>query len=180
MIDVSVTNTLEVHVLDWDTFIIVSYQPPSYNDLENYSLKTFLSEFCIGKNVLMFDDFSLPSIKRDETRTESVLPSCATPFDRSFYEIFVEVGLTQLVCEPTITTSINILDLILVSNTEIVRDVAILPPLSKCQHFPVAVDLYTDVNDDSNSVNVRLWNKGNYAAINEELERINLESMFEG
>ena len=50
---------------------------------------------------------------------------------------------------------------------------AILPPLPKCQHCPVVVDLFTEVNDNSNSVNVRLWNKGNYAAINDELEQTN-------
>ena len=37
----------------------------------------------------------------------------------------MEVGLTQLVCEPTFTTSNNILDLSLVKNTEIVSEVAI-------------------------------------------------------
>ena len=36
------------------------------------------------------------------------------------------------------------------------------------------------MSNDSNTANVRLWNKRNYAAINEELERINWESMFEG
>ena len=35
-------------------------------------------------------------------------------------------------------------------------------------------------NDDSNNINVRLWNKGDYAAINEELERISWESIFVG
>ena len=167
MIDVSVANTLVVHVLEWDTFIIVSYRPPSYNDLKNYSLRTFLSEFCIDQNVLMLGDFNLPSIKWDETRSDSVLPSRATSFDRSFYEIFLEVGLTQLVFEHTLITSNTILDLILVSNTEIVGVVAILPPLPKCQHCPVVVELHIEVNDNSNIFNVRLWSKGNFAAINE-------------
>ena len=54
MIDVSVAKTLVVHVVERDTFITVSYRPSSYNDLENYLLKTFLSEFCIDKNVLLF------------------------------------------------------------------------------------------------------------------------------
>ena len=39
---------------------------------------------------------------------------------------------------------------------------------------------YIEVNDNSSSVNVRLWNKGNYAAKNEELERINWKFIFEG
>ena len=76
----------------------------------------------------------------------------------------------QLVFEPTFIASNNILDLIFVSNTEIVGDVVVLPPHPKCQHCPVAVDLYTEVNDNSNSVKIRLWNKRNYAAVNEQLE----------
>ena len=57
---------------------------------------------------------------------------------------------------------------------------AILPPLPICQHCPVVVDLYIEVKDDSNSVNVRILNTEKYVAINEELERINWETMFEG
>ena len=113
----------------------------------------------------------MPSINWDETRRESVLPSRVTSFDRSLYEIFLEFGSTQLVCELTFTTSNNMLELILVSNTGIIGDVAILPPLPKCQHCLMVEDLYIEVNDDSNSVDVRLWNKGIYAAITEKLER---------
>ena len=65
MIDVSVANTLVVHALEWDTFIIVSYRSLSHNDLRNDSLRNFLSAFCIDKKVLMLDDFILPSIKWD-------------------------------------------------------------------------------------------------------------------
>ena len=68
----------------------------------------------------------------------------------------------------------------MVTNTDIVGDVAILPPLPKYKHCPVLVDLYIEVNDISNSVNARHWNKGNYAAINEELERNNWEFISEG
>ena len=57
---------------------------------------------------------------------------------------------------------------------------AILLPLLKCKHYPLVVDLYIEVNDGSNSINVRLWHKEKHAAINEELERIKWEFMFEG
>ena len=74
----------------------------------------------------------------------------------------------------------NILNNILVSNTELVGNLAILPPLSKGQHCPVVVGFYVELKDDSNSANVRLSNEGKYAAIDEELERINWESIFQG
>ena len=97
------------------------------------------------------------------------------------YEVFLEVGLTQLVCKPTLTTWNNKLDLILVSNTEIVGDVAKIAPLPKCRHClcPVLVDLYIEVIYDSNNVNARLWNKGNYATINKKLEKTNWCIMFD-
>ena len=49
------------------------------------------------------------------------------------------------------------------------------PPLAKSQHCSIVLDLYIKVNDDSKSANVRLWNERNYAAINEELERIHVQ-----
>ena len=58
MIDVSVANTSVVHVLEWDTFIFASYRQPSYNDLENDSLRTFLFELCIEKKFLILGDFN--------------------------------------------------------------------------------------------------------------------------
>ena len=87
--------------------------------------------------------------------------------------MFLQTGLTKLVCEPTFTTSNNMQHLILLSNTEIVGEVAILPSLPKCQHFPGAEELCIEVNDDLISSNVCLWHKGNYAAINEEFEQLN-------
>ena len=91
MIDVSVANTLVVHILEWDTFIIVSYRLLSYNDLENDSLKISFSDLCTDKNVLMLGDFNLPSITWDGTRTDSFLPRRATPSDRTSYETFMEL-----------------------------------------------------------------------------------------
>ena len=51
-------------------------------------------------------------------------------------------GLTQIVYEPTIMTSGNTLDLILVSNTEMIGDVSVVSPLPRCCHCPVVVDIY--------------------------------------
>ena len=92
MIDVSVANTLVVHVLEWDTFIIVSYRPPSYNDLENDSLRNFLSEFCIEKNVLMLGDFNLPrSIPL--RRSQCLSPYITYVNFRSMHQLFALIEI---------------------------------------------------------------------------------------
>ena len=57
---------------------------------------------------------------------------------------------------------------------------ALLPPLPKYQLSPLVVDLFIEVNYDSNSVNVRLWNTEKYAAITDELKRLKWKSLFEG
>ena len=64
-------------------------------------------------------------------------------------------------------------------DTEMVGDVGILPPLPKFQHYPVVLNFSIEVNDDLNSVTACFWKKGKYAEINEDLERISWESMFE-
>ena len=47
MIDVPVANSFVLHVFECDTLIIGSYRSPSENNLENDSLRTLFSEFCI-------------------------------------------------------------------------------------------------------------------------------------
>ena len=47
------------------------------------------------------------------------------PLDRPFYEVFLESGLTQLVSDPTYVSG-NTLDLIFISNTEVVDNLEVL------------------------------------------------------
>ena len=62
-----------------------------------------------------------------------------------------------------------------------VGDVEVLPPLPQCHHSPVLVDLCLDeVLDSAEEKYVRLWHKGNYAAICSELESVNWDVLFEG
>ena len=104
------------------------------------------------------------------------------PLDRSFYEVFLESGLTQLVSDPTYVSG-NILDLILVSNTEVVGNLEVLSPLPRCKHSPVVVEIFLDAccSDQPEAVRAkRLWSKGNYVGMCQELETICWEYLFEG
>ena len=88
-----------------------------------------------------------------------------SPLERSFYEVFLESSLTQLISDPTYVLSGNVMDLILVSIAENVGDFEIIYPLYCCQHSPVVVETFLGAcrSDQPESVRaLRPWSKGNY------------------
>ena len=178
-VEIDVPNVLGVYIPLSDLYVVVVYRPPSNGDEENGTLARFVVDFSANRNVLMLGDFNLPSLRWNESG--GVADGYITPLDRSFYESFLEAGLTQIVHLPTFVASGNTLDLILVSNSEMVGDLEVLPPLPHCQHCPVVVRLFlADTQDTSVRSTVRLWSKGNYPAICRELEGVDWESLFEG
>ena len=102
------------------------------------------------------------------------------PVDRVFYQCFMDCGLVQLVSEPTFVPSGNILDLCLVSCAEEVGEVGILPPLPRCHHSPVLLELLianmTKGVPKSNII--RMYNKANFSAISEELASVDWVGLF--
>ena len=179
-VSVGLPNVLVVNILSWNAYVIVVYRPPSFGTSENVALRQFLVDFCVGKDVIVVGDFNLPDLRWNETGELS--DGYVRPLDRSFYEVFLESGLTQLVSDPTYVSG-NILDLILVSNTEVVGNLEVLSPLPRCKHSPVVVEIFLDAccSDQPEAVRAkRLWSKGNYVEMCRELETICWESLFEG
>ena len=180
-VEVEVPNVLVVNVLCWELYLVVVYRPPSNMESDNGELLQFLADFCLDKHLLVFGDFNLPTLRWRSDQESDV--GYVTPLDGSFAETFMEVGLNQLVHEPTFVSSGNVLDLVFSSDLEMVGDVSVLPPLPNCQHSPVVVEIYVPGVGDSLQVpdtEVRLWFKGNYDAINRELLLIDWEGLFEG
>ena len=180
-VEVEVPNVLVVNILCWEIYLVVVYRPPSNIESDNSQLLQFLADFCLDKNVLVFGDFNLPTLRWLSDQESDV--GYVTPLDSSFSDAFMMVGLNQLVHEPTFVASGNILDLVLSSDLEMVGDVFVLPPLPNCQHSPVVVEMYVPGVGDSLQVpdtGVRLWFKGNYDAICRELLLIDWEGLFEG
>ena len=70
--------------------------------------------------------------------------SYVSSLDRSFYEIFFQSGLTQLVTDPIFVLSENVLDLILVFNAEVVGNFEVLSWLPRCKYSPVVVEIFLD------------------------------------
>ena len=178
-VEVEVPNVLVVHAQKWNIYILVVYRPPSYSDVLNECLSRFIVSFCLDKNIIMLGDFNLPSLRWDVTG--ELVSGYISPRDRSFFEAFQEAGLTQIVHEQTLITSGNTLDLILVSNTEMIGDLHIAAPLPRCYHCPVLVDVYIPLLPvESQNRWGRLWHKGNFGAISREVHGICWEVLFEG
>ena len=54
-VEVDLLNVAVVFFIDLNVYVVV-YRPPSYTALQDESLLLFLSEFCIGREVLLLGD----------------------------------------------------------------------------------------------------------------------------
>lgn len=124
--DVNISNVCAVHFKEYNMYLIALYRPPSNSHLENAMLTDFLSEFCVGKEIIVVGDLNLPSVF-----WSSEGPSVhATPQDRLFLNCFALLGLTQWVHQSTFLSSGNTLDLVLTSETDRIGNVEVLAPLT--------------------------------------------------
>ena len=178
-IDVPLPNVVAVYVRELDVYFVACYRPPSYMNEKNDSLKSFLSDFVDGKSVVVMGDFNLPSLRWIE---DGFVDRNSTSFDKGFLEVFLLLGLCQWVSQGTFHPSGNVLDLIFTSDSDVVGDVTVMPPLPGCHHSPVVVEYFPHKLEEnvSDVVDGRLWFKGNYRAINEYLLTEDWMSKFEG
>ena len=102
-----------------------------------------------------------------------------TPLDKSFSDLFLLLGLQQLVHTATFVPSGNILDLVLTTEAEFIGEVSVRTPLPNCYHCPVVLELFVGSSTVVES-KIRLWFKGNYGKMKEELFCVDWESEFEG
>ena len=174
-ITTDIPNVLVIFLPHILLYVITIYRPPSYTSTENNNLLDFLSEFCLGKDVLLMGDFNLPSIKWNNDLQGDGL----SPTDLLFYNCFTSLGLTEWVLEPTFLRSGNILDLILTSEPDRIIGTEVLPPFPNCGHSPVKCNyiLSTSSSNDTGQAH-RLWSKGNYTEINLSLSTLDWDLEF--
>ena len=129
-------NVIVLYLHDFHIYVITIYRPPSNNVSDNRILIDFLLQFCPNKEIVLQRVFNLPSLKWE---LDDMPVSCIYPCDREFFELFVNLGLVQIVKEPTIFPSANILDLFLTSDPERVGEYNVLPPFPGCAHCPILV-----------------------------------------
>ena len=171
-------NIVVLKLPDHDIYIATIYRPPSYSPEENRGLVQLLQEHCTSREVILQGDFNLPSLLWNN---DDPAESYVSPIDRSFLELFISLGLTQVVKEPTSFPSGNTIDLCLLSHPDRLGSVAVEPPLPACNHGIVIVEYTFQTLESSKGRSPkRIWTKGNFARISEALEDINWEAEFMG
>ena len=165
VVSCNVDNMLIIHLIEFNVYVVNVYRPPSYTSEENLNLISLLNNFCINKEVIVQGDFNLPTLKWCSDPTLFYI----SPNDLLFYEMFILLGLHQVVSEPTYFPSCNTLDLFFTNDIDRVGQCTVLPPLPGCLHSPVKVEYifqsFLPVNDAINCediVDERLWSRGRY------------------
>ena len=163
-------NVLLFRLAELNVHVVVVYRPPSNIPLANQQLASFLSEYCIDKEVLVLGDFNLPNI-RWQDQCEAKNSNCPS-LDTMFLDTFDSLGLTQWVTEPTFPRSGNTLDLVLTSEQDRISSIRVEPPLPGCDHCPVVFHYVFQVdaphlNDGQRpgGAEHRAWHKGKYSLI---------------
>lgn len=124
-------NFLAVHIINYNIYSLALYRPQSNSCTDNQLLLQFQYGFCPDKEIILLADFNLPSI------TQPLPNPGITSLDSLFLNCFCSFGFRQLVLEPTFYQSGNILDLILVFETERIGEINVLPPFPYCGHCPI-------------------------------------------
>ncbi|KAK4321887.1 hypothetical protein Pmani_007350 [Petrolisthes manimaculis] len=146
---------------------------------DDNTLRSFICNFSLGKEVVLLGDFNLPSIHWDLPIPDAQI----THIDAQYLDLFTTLGLQQHVLSPTFVSSGNILDLVLTSERDRATNVTISPPFPKCGHTPVHF-MYVfqsspkQCNSPANDLATRDWARGSYGAINRSLSMYDWDLEF--
>ena len=77
-----------------DLHIVVVYRPPSYYEAENSSVLSFPLDFCLSRRVLLLGDFNLLLLR---WASDGIKQGYVTPLNQCFYDLFLILGMTQVV-----------------------------------------------------------------------------------
>ena len=107
-IEFRLLNVAAVLLLDLDMHILAVYRPSS-SLLQNETLISFISSFCVGWEVIILRDFYLPSL---DWSAENVIGGNVSSQEILFFNSFSLLGSSQWIKEVTCVESNNILDLV--------------------------------------------------------------------
>lgn len=123
-------NTLTLYIKSFNLYIMVIYRPPSYSLPEHTHLINFITNICVGKELIILGDCNLPSLKwgaPDVTKHTS-------SHDKNFLDLFTTQGLTQWISEPTFLQSSNIIDLVFTTEDDHLLNITLDPPFPHSSH----------------------------------------------
>ena len=107
-----------------------------------------------------------------------MVSTCNT--QQSFLDLFDNLGLSQLIKEPTHEKG-NTLDLILTDRTDSITDLKVLAQNSICKsdHFPITFKLTATVNRKKSSKRqIYNFKKANWTKLNEDFSNVEWNDIF--
>lgn len=149
----------------------VCYRPPQTNSdfcrHMNNSLRQLVATYPNAR-ILLFGDFNYPDIEWHNLGLSSL--TCHAEA-KNFIDVCLNFNFSQLVTEPTRVTqeTANILDLILTNSPENLSSISYLPEISdhKIIHAQFS---FISAPKFTSAKTIRLYDRGNYDAINEDLD----------
>ena len=160
------SNALLFRLAKYDVYFLIVYRPPSYTAAENETLALTLQELISGKEMIILGDFNLPNI---EWTSQDVPTGHVPSLESMFLDVFVSLGLSEWVSEPTFPSSGNTLDLLLTTEHDRVGNVTVVEPLPASDHCPVLFQYVFEgdlVSNRSQRQANFAWHKGNYQKLN--------------
>ena len=91
-IEVDLLNVATVLLLDLDVYVLALYRAPSNSSLHDESLISFISDFCVEREVVILGDFNLLLL---DWREENVIDGYVPPLDMVFFDCFSLLGWSQ-------------------------------------------------------------------------------------
>ncbi len=154
--------------------IILIYRPPHGTEpgMPQMLLTYIETAMSHERPTVIFGDFNYPTINWASLTAVSYLGQ------NIFCDRMVEMGFQQIVLEPTRHN--NILDLIFVSEPNLLQNVNIQTPLIKCEHNPISCVWLTQSPTVTNTKQRYNFARADYESFNIQLSQVNWTSVFLG
>ena len=148
----------------------IVYRPPHQNQETDNNLMCEIREGCKNKTLIL-GDFNLPDIDWNVNVGENAE-------SEAFLECFNDSYLTQIVSEPT--RAQNILDLALVTDTDLITDLTVGESLGSSDHNIIRLKLGSNKVKIDNHRLVPDYQRGDFAHFRQLLSNINWVHKFKG
>ena len=163
-----------------DTVLGICYRSPNNTNTSDEALFSQIAAFAKNTNqkLAIIGDFNLPKIDWNRRYTTESTASLTS----KFLDVINEHFLEQLISEPTRmrgSDTPSILDLLLVSDGDLVSDIKQLSPIGKSDHSVIVFSLETEVLRTRVALK-RNYYKGDYVAMRRELSDVNWIEEFSG
>ena len=133
-----ISNVFTIYLSVQDMYVAVIYRAPRTPHNYDNSLINFIDSFSYGRNVLILEDFNLPSLNWTGDIAPTDLNAAAR--DRQIYDCFLRNGLTQVVQDSTHKAG-GTLHLILLSHLDRLIKISTIAPFPSCDHYPMVLSL---------------------------------------